>query len=821
MAKLKTNDWGAMSHTMASHRAQRLLEILPNAMSHGFAEIDPEFEHLKNFDHDTVIPSQDNNVTFVFGQDSIDSRNRVLQRLFGLWEGFSLRSSRLEAEWIQHLSGYLSGLADDRIQHVRDWIDANTERFKDGQQHAAIDEVYRHFESLAMELKVNVDLCKLQCEMCSLKCLKHRSHEVSDSHDCGTSHFCQHWCEFEEEHVDGAVRCGYPAGHAGKHTCEVNRHMCGEPCGLSSRKGCLIHCTNVANHPADEGHFCSARIHSCGEPCTLVNVLGTGDQRFTCRGSCILPSDQQHDQHQCELPGCPMRCVLCSRLCDSTDHLHALDDGAVHLCGQTHSCPSLCAARGICEIDTAPQSIEATFTGRNETFQYTKRSKCAILIPEGETSHAGAHSHSLEADPFHFCETQCSYCNYYCTLPLGHTQREHDTRHGSMSRTVWSVEGPDTNVMEVDGRKFSGQDDGAPMLCSLVCSSLGRHIHIDVCQSENTTACGDADVRHIAARMLPDPDIAKDFITHALYWRRCGFKDPYSKDEQTTWAKCDCYCPGTEHEGNENDPPQHSYCTLPMFHPPAQDSQAPPMGYVSRDGHAFACKNPTVMQLAFHVSGSMADRDRRPLQGTPVTAEITRVADNRLGAVYSSLFAFWSSRSAAINASGAPAQARRDAYSVVFFDSGVSRSITNDFTSTPEELLQSLLQYTPRGWTNYNLAIQETTRVVRENWSTERSPVVVFLSDGECDVDDQHVVEAWTKPLSFHTVAFGPSNAVLRRMAQLALDVQNSAPPDQTLQGGQNIPSSYTEALDSICLAQTFLGFAESLRKARGALVVH
>lgn len=39
---------------------------------------------------------------------------------------------------------------------------------------------------------------------------------------------------------------------------------------------------------------------------------------------------------------------------------------------EIHSCGSLCSADGICEIDTAPQSIEAVFTGRHETFQYTK-----------------------------------------------------------------------------------------------------------------------------------------------------------------------------------------------------------------------------------------------------------------------------------------------------------------------------------------------------------------------------------------------------------------------------------------------------------------
>jgi hypothetical protein len=37
-----------------------------------------------------------------------------------------------------------------------------------------------------------------------------------------------------------------------------------------------------------------------------------------------------------------------------------------------HPCPALCSAQGICEIDTAPHSVAATFTGKHETFQYTK-----------------------------------------------------------------------------------------------------------------------------------------------------------------------------------------------------------------------------------------------------------------------------------------------------------------------------------------------------------------------------------------------------------------------------------------------------------------
>jgi hypothetical protein len=84
-----------------------------------------------------------------------------------------------------------------------------------------------------------------------------------------------------------------------------------------------------------------------------------------------------------------MTCDLCKRLCVQP-HLHGLTPGTFHLCGsvfvlpsqaselkdwairEAHPCSALCSAPGICQIDTTPLSIEATFTGRNETFQYTK-----------------------------------------------------------------------------------------------------------------------------------------------------------------------------------------------------------------------------------------------------------------------------------------------------------------------------------------------------------------------------------------------------------------------------------------------------------------
>jgi hypothetical protein len=47
---------------------------------------------------------------------------------------------------------------------------------------------------------------------------------------------------------------------------------------------------------------------------------------------------------------------------------------------------------------------------------------------------------------------------------VGHTQKEHRTSHGSMSKTRWAIDGPDGTAIELEGRKFAANDEGAPML---------------------------------------------------------------------------------------------------------------------------------------------------------------------------------------------------------------------------------------------------------------------------------------------------------------------------------------------------------------------
>lgn len=112
----------------------------------------------------------------------------------------------------------------------------------------------------------------------------------------------------------------------------------------------------------------------------------------------------------------------------------------------------------------------------------------------------------------------------------------------------------------------------------------------------------------------------------------------------------------------------------------------------------------------------MGVQDRTPLRNTPVTNKIVRRHNDRLGAVYSSLYAFWSARHGALNGTAN----RRDSYSVILFDHALSTPVSNDFTSTPDQLLDQVLQHESRGGTDYTMALQGAQSCMENNWSTER-----------------------------------------------------------------------------------------------------
>ncbi|KIJ13990.1 hypothetical protein PAXINDRAFT_116523 [Paxillus involutus ATCC 200175] len=220
----------------------------------------------------------------------------------------------------------------------------------------------------------------------------------------------------------------------------------------------------------------------------------------------------------------------------------------------------------------------------------------------------------------------------------------------------------------------------------------------------------------------------------------------------------------------------------------------------------------------------MWSSDRQPLANTPATARISATSNNRFGAVLSSVYSFWTARAAAIANSQAN---RRDSYSVILFNHALESPVINDFVSTPDQLLDILLPFDADGGTDFTSAIGQAQAIMEQSWSTERSPVIIFLSDGECHIADNTMQDLCRtavrlgKAVSFHSVSFGPdaSSVYLRRMAEIALDAQNNAPRDPLAPAAATVLSSYTQALDTVQLAETFLGIAESLRKPRGALL--
>ena len=192
----------------------------------------------------------------------------------------------------------------------------------------------------------------------------------------------------------------------------------------------------------------------------------------------------------------------------------------------------------------------------------------------------------------------------------------------------------------------------------------------------------------------------------------------------------------------------------------------------------------------------MLSDDRLPLADAPATERIKLRADNRLGAVYSALYSFWSARHAAVTSGQESLGARRDAYSVIMFNHLAKNVVVNDFAGSSDDLLEIVLNEKAKGGTNFAEALHAAQAIMVDNWSTERfatfsfsvfsidshaihrTPIMIFLSDGECSVpgyairdlchsairlgwvplltDANRRLTGWfRKPLSFHGVSFG------------------------------------------------------------------
>jgi len=142
------------------------------------------------------------------------------------------------------------------------------------------------------------------------------------------------------------------------------------------------------------------------------------------------------------------------------------------------------------------------------------------------------------------------------------------------------------------------------------------------------------------------------------------------------------------------------------------------------------------------------DRVPLPVVNELVAEMIRQYANNRLGPVYSALYSFWTARQATTAAgqqSGsrrgfdsvylalysalwstsstvatAAGGGRRDAYSVILFNEHSKTVLTNDFTSTPDQLLDALLSENANGGTSFAMALNAGRSVMQQCWSAQR-----------------------------------------------------------------------------------------------------
>ncbi|KAF8837464.1 hypothetical protein BDN67DRAFT_983236 [Paxillus ammoniavirescens] len=409
MAKLKANDWGAISQTMASHRAQLISTLLPNALAFGFADIDPEREPLKNLDTDLPVDLPDTpHKLFIAGGgiEQSSSRERTLAVLRAAWDQQESRQYAPEEEWIEGLTNHLETIVNLRIDHVRKWLTVNLSRFQAG--HASIKDLRRTFENAIVDLKGNVQLCKLQCTGCQLLCIQSRLHD--GPHHCQADHLCVHECNF----------CMEPSGERKQctMTCVVTKHLCGKPCKFMGRHGCLDACIKLPIRKVTLvlALLSFGRLTNFAAMLIIFAMNATPDfvlfrvnyasAYALTRTTCMALSRMQSI-----FAGKNIYALLC-----------ALPPVYVRL--KRRPSPSKPLSREKTRLISTPSilKVRSSIRAVNYLLMFigaaAKRLKCIKPIGPGATKHRGSHNHSLDKVD-HFCENRCENCGYYCTLPLG------------------------------------------------------------------------------------------------------------------------------------------------------------------------------------------------------------------------------------------------------------------------------------------------------------------------------------------------------------------------------------------------------------------
>ena len=160
---------------------------------------------------DAEIPHHDSGVIFFVPDPDLDQESNLRNREDALralisdcHQHLPHRFSVLDANWMGALTHHLSGLIETRIALVRDWINANTSRFKDFDD---VQRLRRTADIAYLDVSASTQVCGMECTNCSLACTRPKNHPLD--HTCGTSHKCWMQCEITEQHSLPQA-CGLP-----------------------------------------------------------------------------------------------------------------------------------------------------------------------------------------------------------------------------------------------------------------------------------------------------------------------------------------------------------------------------------------------------------------------------------------------------------------------------------------------------------------------------------------------------------------------------------------------------------------------------------
>ncbi|MCO5596633.1 hypothetical protein L7F22_050700 [Adiantum nelumboides] len=719
------------------------------------------------------------------------------------FEAATQRQGRNNEKWFDFYQQYLLALIERRQQRLLTWLQVNCQDFeRDGDVQKLTMEVT---DRLA-EVKSRVTLCTCKCDDCFLQCILAKGH--ASGHSCLGTHACLQRCSFCEEGDSGLIilQCDDLVGHDGAHDCKKRTHTCEKLCFLSGEaSNCNQKCSLRVNHIGE--HHCNSRQHMCKKKCSLP----------WCNNVCATPIEIEHEVHACYEKFCTAQCCIqgCTRSCVKKNHFHQLETGVQHFCANEHPCPEKCASPGICSVKTKVLRQTRSFQGKRSNFEYDDivseqsedRKNCCILIPPFQSQHLQPHTHSADKNVVHFCDQRCPACDYYCELPSGHAGL-HKTVHGNMRKMKFVSEVDEIDVLD---RKYARGESGVAEMCNLHCKALGRgHVHLIPCPQANRSGSCTAKLfdgaRHvnIACSGL-DADVPLDKMTHETYWEFINFVDPCEDEEREQFALCDHFCRSEKHNNGPNA--KKSYCTETLWHAPIPKTgalQSWSGGYVTEDGHHFACDHSKV--LPHHVifvidkSGSMASRDLKPAL---VKFAAEKRHNNKLGCVFEAILRFVKTRMRATLAMQV-----KDSISVVLFDDNGHVAVNQNDIS--EEVVDQLLHYRADGGTRYSSGLKEVVQLLAELKVDpelhRKAPVVIFLSDGEnlAGSNPVYMVETLKRidpQLVLHTIMFGSDcyADILKEMARVG---------DGTFQ----------LSLDEVQLARSFEGLAKSLKPKLAAL---